>query len=386
MRPCSLRAIVCVVLFAVLSGAAPPAPHGSDPAGAPPRETSAYASSDTCGGCHADIHKAWKVSAHAKAATSPAYVEARSRVQDAKAREGCLWCHAPTTMMLPDPDLKKPISREGITCDFCHTVTTVNVDQQERSFVTMPGPVKRGPFEYEAGKVQGHKTAFSALHRGSPLLCAACHEHTNAQGVAVLSNYSEWKASSYPARGVVCQDCHMALVPGTAAEGTKPRSGLRVVNLHRLVGGSAASQLARGLELSIDSVTGGSGSRAVAVSIANVAAGHSIPGGLATKSLVLAVGVESAQGAIESRQERTYRRELKDERGVVLELVADQFLRAASVGADTRLRPGEKRVERFTISVPQGARAIVARLEYRDASDPRGAPTVLLITEKKRPL
>jgi nitrate/TMAO reductase-like tetraheme cytochrome c subunit len=386
MRPILLSGLTRVTsLVLLLSSAFVPGAQGANPA-EPSKAASAYASASSCGACHADIFKAWQGSAHARSASSPAYLEARSRVSDPKGREGCVWCHAPTTLMIPDPDLQKPITREGITCDFCHTITAVHVDEQDRSFVTMPGPIKRGPFDYVDGKVEGHEAAYSALHRGSPLLCAACHEYTNARGVAVLSNYSEWKQSPYPARGVSCQDCHMALVPGTLAEGTKPRGGLRTVNLHRLVGGSAASQLARGLELSIDSVSGRSGSSAVAVSVTNVAAGHSIPGGLSTKTLVLAVAAESAQGKLESRQERTYRRELKDERGMVLQQVSDMFLRAASIGADTRLRPGEKRVERFTISLPQGARAIVARLEYRDASDPRGTPTTLLVIEKKRPL
>src|SRR6185503_16300298 len=112
--------------------------------------------------------------------------------------------------------------------------------------------------------------------------------------VAVLSNYSEWKDGPYPARGVGCQDCHMALVPGTVARVPGPRGSQRVVNLHRLVGGSAMSQLARGLELRIESVSVSSRSAEVAVVVTNEAAGHSVPGGLATKSLVLAAGAEAA--------------------------------------------------------------------------------------------
>jgi len=47
----------------------------------------------------------------------------------------------------------------------------------------------------------------------------------------------------------------------------------------------------------------------------------------------------------------------------------------------------ESRRERFTVPVPTGARAIVARLEYRDASDPRNAaPVTSIITEVKEPL
>jgi hypothetical protein len=347
-----------------------------------------YASSKSCAVCHDVMYKAWSDSAHARAATSPAYLEAIrrtvERADDKKAaREACIWCHAPTTILTGDVELKEPISREGITCDFCHTVAGVDLGRVP-PFESKPGAVKRGPFEY--AHVQGHEAAYSSLHRSSPLLCASCHEFNNANGVAVLSNYSEWKEGPYPARGVGCQDCHMALVPGTVASVAGPRGSQRVVNLHRLVGGSATSQLARGLELSIESVSASSGSAEVAVAVTNDAAGHSVPGGLATKSLVLAVGVEAADGTLAHRQERVYRRELKDDKGVVLQNVADMFLRAASVGTDSRIKPRESRRERFAVPLPSWARAIVVRLEYRDASDPRGGPITSLITEVKHPL
>lgn len=360
------------------------------PAGAPRPGGSPYASAKNCGACHDVMYKAWADSPHARAATSPAFLETLRRVVEAApdkraARQGCVWCHAPTTILSGDLDLQQAISQEGITCDFCHTVADVDMEQEGTPFVLQPGPVKRGPFAYDA-KIQGHEAAYSALHRTSPLLCASCHEFRNARGVSVLSNYSEWKEGPYPARGVACQDCHMALVPGSPARGAAPKSGLRVVNLHRLVGGSAISQLARGLDLKIESVTIAGGTAEVAVVVANAAAGHSIPGGLSTKSLVLAVAAEGADGRLENRQERVYRRELKDDRGIVVETVADMFLKAASVGSDTRIKPKESRRERFSVPVPPGARAIVARLEYRDASDPRSAPLTSTVTEVKRPL
>ncbi len=348
-----------------------------------------YAAAANCGACHNVIYKAWGESPHARSATSPAYLEALRRViepaTDAKAaREACVWCHAPTTLTTGDIELQHGISREGVTCDFCHTVADVDLDKTP-PFELKPGPVKRGPFEY--GRMRAHETLRSSLHRASPLLCASCHEFKNAKGVLVLSNYSEWKEGPYPVRGVPCQDCHMALVPGTVAKDAPAKGALRIVNQHRLVGGSAISQVARGLDLKIESVAASGGSADVVVVVKNAGAGHSVPGGLSTKSLVLAVGAETSDGKLDYRQERVYRRELNDEKGVVLESVADLFLKAASVGSDTRIKPMESRRERFTIPVPTGARAIVARLEYRDASDPRNAaPVTSIITEVKEPL
>jgi hypothetical protein len=142
----------------------------------------------------------------------------------------------------------------------------------------------------------------------------------------------------------------------------------------------------RGLELSIESMTRSGGSAAVTVVLTNAAAGHSVPGGLSTKSLVLTVGVETADGKLEHGRTRVYRRDLKDARGTVLKTVPDLFLKAASVGRDTRLKPRKSRTERFKVPIPAGARAVVARLEYSDASDPREAPRMTLITEARRDL
>jgi hypothetical protein len=251
--------------------------------------------------------------------------------------------------------------------------------------VLKPGPVKRGPFQY-SGPIEGHEAAYSPLHKASPLLCASCHEYRNSKGVAVLATYSEWKTGPYPARGVPCQDCHMALVPGTIVKGGAAPGSLRVINLHRVVGGSARSQLARGLDLEIKTLQGAGGSASVTVVVTNEAAGHPVPGGLATKSLVLAVAVEQADGTLAHRQERVYRRELKDDRGRVLTGVAEMFQKAASVGRDNRIKPRESRSERFSLPIPAGARAVVAMLEYRDASDPRGEPKILPITKARREL
>jgi len=360
---------------------APNAPGGTAPAaGANP-----YAIAADCGTCHQAIYRYWSDSPHARAATGPVYLAALEAVvggatDKAAARRQCVWCHAPTALTTGDWELQAPISRDGITCDFCHTVESVVLDKDDNPFVLVPGNVKFGPYEY--AKSVGHETSYSPLHRASPLLCASCHEYTNARGVAVLSNYSEWKAGPYPARGVSCQDCHMALVPGATAKDSVKGDTLRVVNLHRLVGGSARGQLDRGLDLKIESVTRAGGTASVLVTVKNVAAGHAVPGGLSTKSLILAIGTQSRDGRFEHRQERVYRRDLKDAQGQVIKGVAGLFLQAASVGLDNRIKPLETRSERFEVPIPEGSIAISARLEYRDASDPSAEPSVLLITEK----
>jgi len=58
-------------------------------------------------------------------------------------------------------------------------------------------------------------------------------------------------------------------------------------------------------------------------------------------------------------------------------------MNASSEGEDTRLKPAENRTERFTVPLKQGSRAIVARLEYRDASAGEGQSKVSVVTESR---
>jgi hypothetical protein len=340
-----------------------------------------YASAAECAACHQPIHSYWAESEHSRAANGPAYLAALTAAVDeaadkAAVRKTCGRCHAPTALATGDWEMKSPVTREGVTCDFCHTVADVDLANRELPFDLQPGKVKRGPLEY--AKSPHHETAYSALHKASPLLCAACHEYVNAKGVPVLSTYSEWTGGPYPARGQTCQECHMPLVPGTTVkEHLDPTQ--RRINLHRM---AAAGRVRGGLELRLQSVDVGAASADVVVVVTNATVGHSTPGGLPTKSLVLAVGVDTGSGDLAHRRERIYRRELRDGEGRPLAAVPDLFLKAASVGDDTRLKQKEARSERFTVPLPGSWKAIVARVEYRDVSDPK-APTTTLVAEQR---
>jgi len=373
------RALLATLTFAALG-------VGASRSEAAPAEP--YTSAKACASCHKTIYTYWSESAHAQSVSKTSYRDALEAAVAGTAdketvRRGCVWCHAPTTLATGDYELRQPVTKEAITCDFCHTVSDVDLGKADHPFQLKPGKVKLGPLQYV--KSPSHDTQYSPLHKASPLLCAACHEHRNAQGVPVLSTYSEWKDSPYPARGMLCQECHMPLVPGeTVPEGLG--STQRSINLHRMVGGSGYSQIQRGLDLRIESLTRSSVSADVQVVVTNTRVGHAAPGGLSTKAIVLAVGVETDAGQLLHRRERVYRRDLLDADGRALATVPDLFLRAASVGEDTRLKPKESRAERFTVPIPEGSKAIVVRLEYRDSSDPKAGPKTTLVTEERREL
>jgi hypothetical protein len=373
------RGSLAVLVVVVATGAVLYGNDAAPPSGGP------YASARDCARCHRTIHTYWSESEHSRSATNPSYRAALDSAMEgaldkSAVQRNCVWCHAPTALVTGDYSLQRPITREGVSCDFCHTVADVDLSRPDHPFDLQPGKIKRGPLEY--AKSPSHETAYSALHKASPLLCAACHQYTNAHGVAVLSTYSEWTSGPYPARGQTCQECHMPLVPGTTV-GEGLESTQRRINLHRLVGGSVASRVRGGLDLRFGTLGVGATSADVEVIVANTAVGHSAPGGLSSKSLVLAVGVDTGAGELAHRRERVYRRELKDAEGRVLATVPDLFLKAASIGEDTRIKQKESRTERFTVPLPENWKAIVARLEYRDASDPK-APKTTLISEQRR--
>ena len=172
----------------------------------------------------------------------------------------------------------------------------------------------------------------------------------------------------------------MPLVPGTTV-GEGLDSTQRRINLAPSRGGSVASGVRGGLDLRFGSLAVRAASADVEVILTNSAVGHSAPGGLSSKSLVLAVGIDTGSGELANRKERVYRRELKDAEGHALATVPDLFLKAASVGEDTRIKQKESRSEPFTMPLPESWKAIVARLEDHDASEPE-APKTMSLSER----
>lgn len=345
--------------------------------------TPEYTSAEACAECHGTIHQYWSESTHATSASAPGFLKAlddalAGAADAASVRRECVWCHAPIALVNQDYALEKAITREGVTCDFCHTVADVDMTQAGHPFELDPGPVKRGPLEFTASDFHG--TAYSTLHRSSSLLCASCHEWRNANGVAVLSTWTEWLASPYASRGQTCQECHMPLVPGDSVDEGLDASRRRI-NLHRIQGGGTASKLRSGVGLGLEALSIGDDSAQIQASVRNDGVGHAVPGGLGNDQLVLVVGVEAADGRLAHRQERVYRRELRDARGRTLTKISDLFLQAASVGEDSRIGPMQSRNERFTLPLPEGWKAIVARLEFRDTAAPDADP--ILIVEQR---
>ncbi len=322
--------------------------------------------SDACGGCHKDIYRMWRTSAHAGSLEDPIFLDAYRETQ---AREGeevsriCLRCHAPVAELNKDMALKQKITWEGVNCDVCHSLASVDLTATGARQVLDVGPVKRGPIRDASSSA--HEVLFSELHT-KPLACAGCHEYTNPQGVPILSTYSEWMESSAAREGKGCQSCHMDRTQAHVVDPRVARVALAEVNLHEMPGGHSLEQLHKALRIAIDATREGD-TLAVAVRVINKGAGHAVPTGMPGRRVVMDVQVRTSENK-SFEESRVYSRTFSDAQGAVITRDAGFFAKGVQPAADTRIRPDEKRIEMFRWPVPAGSTAYLSlKLHYEHA-------------------
>src|SRR5512140_3475294 len=197
----------------------------------------AFASAEVCGRCHRDILSAWKSSVHARSMDDTFFQdclqEATSRFGEAVSAR-CLACHSPTVALSGDTALEYKVSWEGVTCDFCHSISHVDLQNAKRPYRLQIGAAKFGPLKNASSP--GHAVSFSKVHT-DPVVCAGCHDARNEKGLMVVASYSEWLESSYGSDRASCLSCHMRPVKGRVADPKVLRLKDAAVNLHQMPGG-----------------------------------------------------------------------------------------------------------------------------------------------------
>jgi hypothetical protein len=310
-----------------------------------------YTSAKVCAGCHEDIYQMWSRSLHATSLTDPVfdvvYMQAL-KASDGKTRESCLRCHAPTTRVSRDFALRHEVSREGVTCDFCHTISVVDMKNRVEPYTFRPGSVKFGPLGDTTSPA--HLTTFSRVHETSEL-CGGCHELVAKNGTVIMGTYSEWKEGPYAAKGIQCQDCHMP----TVKDATTVKAGVKVstkrVNKHDLQGGHSAEQLQRAAKVEILEVSKSSDAVQVRVRVTNVGSGHKMPTGIPSRKMLLIGRLKDARGVILREATIRYQKILADAHYNPLESDADIFLKPSTILTDNRLGPQESRIEQLVFPV-----------------------------------
>lgn len=325
--------------------------------------------SDTCGSCHRDIYRMWRDSAHAEAGENPFFTEVLDEIRQTRKPElvrSCLECHAPMAILGDDPDMQRSASREGVSCEYCHSLVEVELTGRGAVPRLDVGRVKRGTIA-EADS-PAHEVAFSELHR-TARVCAPCHEFVSPDGLAILTTYSEWAASRAAQRGETCQGCHMALTEGRVVDPRVERDSSARVNLHEMPGGHSLQQLLKALDVKFSPERTADGLN-VAVRLVNEGAGHAVPTGMPGRRIVMVVEV-STSGGKAFREERVYAKTFSDAEGRRIDHVADYFAGGTRLDSDTRIRADETRTEVFGFPVPATDNAsITVKLHYEHA--PRG--------------
>lgn len=314
----------------------------------PKVETDKYTSSAVCGKCHEHIYNRWKDSIHAHAMDDPIFNTAYNlayRKTAGAAKNICLPCHAPTVRFTGDFDEKLPMTKEGISCDFCHTVKAVDLKASD-PYIKEIGLVKRGPFKDGKDLKGKHEIAFSELHKTAEF-CAGCHEYKSQNGVSIIGTYGEWKEGPYPAKGKQCQDCHMPAIMGQIVAGsdTSPK---KTINEHNLLGGHSLMQLKKAVDVKVVNINVGEARTEVMVDISNMGSGHRVPTGTPTRRLILNVEISGSEGRV-FREKIAYEKVLADMDGKELKDESEVMLGGPmQIIKDNRLKPGETRREVFT--------------------------------------
>jgi Cytochrome c554 and c-prime len=357
----------------------------------------AFPDPNACGSCHVGIHDAWSQSLHAKSATDELYLKVKEQFVVERGEPAvrlCAACHAPVALMTGEVGLynrESVSSQQGVSCGFCHSLESVHSDSG--GWLSNPARVRGyvGGNVFAAGnnlakvllnaKPRVHQQDMFRPVLSSGEVCRACHEFS-INNVLVQSTWSEFKASSFAAKGVSCQSCHFsrsgafnALEPGEVALGRSKPS----VQWHRLLGGSTIvaanpdanlANLKNALKLEGQLKSG-----TLEVRVFNVGAAHAIPTGVAdlrelwlevrgldvSGRTVFSSGVLDAAGVFKA-ETRVFHQVLQDENSNPI--VRHDIWRAKRIALDTRIPAGGSRLETFRL--PKSVVKTQVRLLWRD--------------------
>jgi hypothetical protein len=326
---------------------------GADQEEVPPLELhpGQLTSSQKCGSCHKDIYSVWRSSIHARAASTPVFLEAYDEaVQETgdTARKMCLRCHAPSSIVTGNLVLSDSLNQEGVNCDFCHSLVGVDPNNPVEPFKLEVGTTKYGPVQ--DAEPRGHPVAFSKFHTTSEH-CEGCHEYRNPAGVSLLSTYSEWADYQQKGGDRTCQECHMPLVVASVVDPKVLRVRSSFINLHSMPGGHSLAQLVKALRLRIEEVKRDGRKVYVKLSLKNAGAGHAVPTGSPTRKILLDITATAESGEV-AQQQYTFQKVALDAQSKPIMDDARMFLDTARIGDDTRIAPGEERIIETSFTLP----------------------------------
>ncbi len=325
-----------------------------------------FSAADSCGVCHEEIYQQWRTSFHAQSATDPVFWQVlQQTVRDrGSAVEGkCLTCHAPVATVGKEVQLYSPlalpldlspVAKEGVTCDFCHTISGNHHIKHNVSVGAYVYP-RRGTTAVKYGR---HPDALTSEHvtesssfLTDPEFCGMCHKFTHPfGGVDLQDTYAEWKNGPYAKMGVRCQDCHMPVYSGRGAEDGPVRKDLHA---HVFPGGHS-EMLKRVATVTLwAQVKPDAGKSKVTITalVGNTGSGHFMPTGVpGIREMWLEIAVRTLAGAEVFTAKEQYGIELLGADGK-----PTMPWNAVRLGKDTRIAPQKSRKTASEFTLPQQA-------------------------------
>lgn len=358
----------------------------------------AFEDPNVCSTCHSAIHAEWSQSMHANAWQNawyqPDFLLAHQET-DGATDLLCGACHAPIaarTGLLPPADGSRfdAVSRRGISCDFCHTVTGIG-KMFNMGHISAPGEVKFGP--RGDGRSLYHEVEYREAHTRADF-CGSCHMVIHpATGVPIIDTWEDWKSNEYGKEGITCQNCHMTPTPGVVkAPGRAALMGKERDNLayHGFVGGSSYVQdvlgnreqaersrefLRAAAEVRLAPQVEEDGTLALTADVHNVGAGHKIPTGTTYIRLMwLQVEIVDSTGKQVYSSGHVDENNHVDPDAVFFRLLfrdaegnlTGKSWRAHGIGYDRRIPARGKESETYRIPMPgRGKYRVDVRLMYR---------------------
>lgn len=366
-----------------------------------------FTPTDVCVTCHVEIHDQWSGSMHNNSFKDPVFQKIyQFAVEDTDGdrvvEDFCIVCHSPVGFMsgeIPPPDGSKlsEIGKNGIQCDFCHTVSAAR-GIGNFAVKSSPGNTKRAQFKDAVSPY--HETEYSELHTSAEF-CGMCHNVNHpVNDLPLEKTYTEWKEGPYAKEGIQCQDCHMTPGPGV----TKPNPGKAAIMgpdrphlyTHSIVGGNVAvptllgsiehAQLAEERLKSAAAVEilpltkfKPGAENTLQVKVTNKGAGHYLPTGLTeTRQMWLQIKVTDGSGKVLFASGGLNKDGSIEKNSIVYNTVAadetgkatHKVWRAEKILSDYRIPPRQSVTETYKASIPVGAKGpftVSAILRYRSA-------------------
>lgn len=176
-----------------------------------------------CSSCHMAYYNEWLDDKHSMSQNNPLFLAIYKQFkEDHQDQNGnCALCHNPELVsdgrsVLTDLRERKAKNTNGISCDFCHKIESVDQDPLKKGTTSLRvlrtckgmKDIRFGPLKDPIQPSDKEELRYNSLYKTS-LYCAKCHDGLNGNA-HIYSTFTEWINSPGAKRGVQCQSCHMA--------------------------------------------------------------------------------------------------------------------------------------------------------------------------------